>query len=79
MNLGRAGSKHFGREREREVDLFRSVGAAVHLQQTYNIRIDQSDEVNDLLQVAIGAFQVAAEWNRQVKTSANPGAVTDVV
>jgi hypothetical protein len=32
-----------------------------------------------LPQIAIGAFQIAAERNRQMKSPADPGAVTDVV
>ncbi len=70
---------HFPGDGFRLVDLFRSVGAAVHLEQTDNVRIDQLDEINDLTQVTIGTLQITAEGNRKMKTSANTCTVTDVV
>jgi hypothetical protein len=61
------------------VALLRPVGPTVDFEQTDDVRIDLSYKINDLTQIPIGALEIAAIRNWEVKTFAYPCSVTDVV
>ena len=61
------------------VALFGPIGPTVHLEEADDIRLDLSYEINNLVEISVGALEIAAVRNWKVKTFAHSCTVADII